>query len=448
MCVKFIPRRSERDYIKFRSLSDDGCSSHIGRGGGEQTIKLGPRCNTQHTIIHEMTHALGVWHEQTRPDRDNYVTIQLQNVESGKEHNFLKRNTFEVDSQGQGYDYASVMHYRLDSFNTRDPLHTLDVANQTEYRRQGSPELGRVPTMSKSDAIQLNRLYNCPGSGVPGRLTVHIDRAENLPPSDDPYVRVTAYDDTGASVTKLTANFTNNGNPVWNTNLRFGLRKNWQYVNVSVWDYDKPRNPSVNEDDLLYPPQSFSINPGTTNLQHCDSETCNKRMKFSISLTKDCHCVNGNCLRDKTCNCTKGFGGPYCQYPRGKLTVSVFDASGLPNTDPSPSISDPYVVVTAYDHKGSITIKKTNVINENLNPVWTTQRKKRSKKGVHFKFKNNEWSWFTIQVWDADTESRDDRLTNAYTYVLKQYTAGRRPVKQTVAAREGGSFNFSYKFTS
>ena len=444
VCVKFIPRTNERDYAKFQSLPDDGCSSHIGRGGGQQTIRIGPGCNTQHIVLHEMTHALGMWHEQTRPDRDNYLRILPENIEAGHEHNFLKRNGFEVDYQGEGYDYASVMHYRLDTFNTRDPLHTLEVTNQAEYERQGSPELGRVPTLSKSDVTQLNRLYNCPGSGVPGRLTVDIQMAQNLRPSDDAYVNVTAYDDSGRSETKSTARIDNTANPVWNTKLRFGRRTNWQYITVSVWDYDPPIN-GKNEDDSLYDAQDFSINPGVHNLKHCDSNDCNKKLTFSMTLTAECHCLNGGtCQPDKTCICAAGFGGPHCQYLQGKLTVSVFSASRLPDTDGS-GVSDPYVLVTVYDHKGAITTKQTEVISNDLNPTWTTQGRRRVKNGETFRFNKNEWSWFTIQVWDKDTESRDDRLSNTYTYVLKEYT-GKKALMQEVAAREGGSFKFSYKF--
>lgn len=35
-------------------------------------------------VLHEMFHAIGFHHEQSRPDRDEHVTINLQNVESGK----------------------------------------------------------------------------------------------------------------------------------------------------------------------------------------------------------------------------------------------------------------------------------------------------------------------------------------------------------------------------
>ena len=37
-------------------------------------------------------HALGIWHEQMRPDRDQYVKILFENVKPEKKHNFNKLN--------------------------------------------------------------------------------------------------------------------------------------------------------------------------------------------------------------------------------------------------------------------------------------------------------------------------------------------------------------------
>ena len=116
-CLQFIPRTRQSDYIIFRSERDDSCSSHVGHLGGGQVVEIGPGCNYQNIILHEICHALGMWHKQSHPDRDDYVQVIRKNIKSGRKHNFMKRNKFEVDSQGTVYDYASVMHYSLDSFS-------------------------------------------------------------------------------------------------------------------------------------------------------------------------------------------------------------------------------------------------------------------------------------------------------------------------------------------
>lgn len=63
-------------------------------------------------IAHEVAHALGFWHEQSRPDRDGFVDVVWRNIDQGSLGQFLKEQPDDVDNEGISYDYGSVMHYR------------------------------------------------------------------------------------------------------------------------------------------------------------------------------------------------------------------------------------------------------------------------------------------------------------------------------------------------
>src|SRR5262249_26482816 len=43
-------------------------------------------------IVHEICHAAGLFHEQSREDRDLFVTIHKDEIQAGKEGNFDKKN--------------------------------------------------------------------------------------------------------------------------------------------------------------------------------------------------------------------------------------------------------------------------------------------------------------------------------------------------------------------
>ena len=93
-------------------------------------------------ILHEILHALGMWHEHSRPDRDDYIRIISSNIKENYRYAFQKRNTFLIDYHGEGYDYAFIMHYGLSAFSRSPELHTIKVTD-AEYIWQGQPIANR-----------------------------------------------------------------------------------------------------------------------------------------------------------------------------------------------------------------------------------------------------------------------------------------------------------------
>ncbi|KAM9832216.1 uncharacterized protein ACB057_007638 [Neosynchiropus ocellatus] len=150
-CIRFRPSRSsDRDWLSIESQS--GCWSYVGRRGGKQVVSLARRgCLYHGTVQHELLHALGFNHEQTRSDRDNHIKVVLSNVLSGKEHNFRKIATL---NQGTPYDYGSVMQYSRYAFskNNRATMVPIPDANVS---------IGHAKEMSRNDIARLNTLYKC-----------------------------------------------------------------------------------------------------------------------------------------------------------------------------------------------------------------------------------------------------------------------------------------------
>lgn len=123
-CIRFVPWNGRsKDFLLIWPIKyPKGCWSYVGKIGGPQIVSLQapsggrPNClGSEGRAIHELMHALGIFHEQSRADRDDFVTVHWQNIEDGYENNFekqsLKNTTYTFE-----YDYESIMHYGRNYF--------------------------------------------------------------------------------------------------------------------------------------------------------------------------------------------------------------------------------------------------------------------------------------------------------------------------------------------
>merc|ERR1719225_2112062 len=146
-------------------------------------------CVTLKITVHELLHALGIKHEQCRPDRDDYVIVNWSNIRGGGASQYERDawasddesslpavcaptgsdgedmqscySGWRVDACGEGYDFTSVMHYSLKSF-------AIDSSQNTVTPKDSSITEAGNTELSAGDIKKLQCMYNCDGTTYNG----------------------------------------------------------------------------------------------------------------------------------------------------------------------------------------------------------------------------------------------------------------------------------------
>lgn len=161
-CVKLVPwNGKQKDFLLIWPIKyPKGCWSFVGKYGGAQIVSLeppdekGPNClGGEGRAMHELLHALGLFHEQSREDRDKFVKIHTENIIPQFLSNFDKQSLDNTTYKFE-YDYDSIMHYGKTFFSKGKGKPSISA-------KHPGAKLGQRKMLSKTDCLKLNDLYGC-----------------------------------------------------------------------------------------------------------------------------------------------------------------------------------------------------------------------------------------------------------------------------------------------
>jgi hypothetical protein len=159
------------DSVLFKK--NDGCASWVGRQGGQQEVWVGSNCSMG-SIMHEIGHVLGLEHEHTRPDRDQYITIHWENISAAKSHNF---DVASASARILGeYDYGSIMHYGRYNFSKLgEPTITPLFGEVNSIGQRGAPSQGDLNAVAELYAADISVVAHLYSSESGHEATIHVD---------------------------------------------------------------------------------------------------------------------------------------------------------------------------------------------------------------------------------------------------------------------------------
>jgi hypothetical protein len=181
--IVFSPSSSASNRVQIHVLpSTDlrGGSSYVGMKGGEQDMKFQANASLG-VVLHEFGHALGLWHEQGRADRDQHIQVLENNIVSDERSQYKLLDDPDMAQLSGPYDYKSIMHYpAYNSFSVKDgngkELPQFNLVNPPAGLKLS--DVGNQTDLTAGDALALGQMYN--GQVADGSIKLLLNSSPDL----------------------------------------------------------------------------------------------------------------------------------------------------------------------------------------------------------------------------------------------------------------------------
>eukprot|EP00040_Diaphanoeca_grandis_P023833 m.130167 g.130167 ORF g.130167 m.130167 type:complete len:872 (-) comp29462_c0_seq1:155-2770(-) len=319
--IKFRPRDGDAHYIKIGYFGG-GCSSYVGntRRSGGQAVTLGWCHNRLGSIVHELGHSVGLWHEHTRADRDSYINVPSTS------NNFRIQST--SDPRGTAYDFGSIMHYPMATrWSFGWVIMTMTTLGDTLYKSQNSPTIGQRVELSPLDIEGLLKLYPVIEAEEEVETTVTV-------------TSVTATSVTVPQQPTLSCHYVSPGNPTDLKKKEWKCESHQEEYNVRCCS-DATENPY---------PQGKWQQLSSNHVDHCpwvvsealseasEYKKCPKKMNYNDAFE---YCANADarlCTREEMVHCSYGSG---CGLGSKYMWTSSHDGPPTDNPTSAPTTVPP-----------------------------------------------------------------------------------------------------------